>query len=924
MSMDVEDQTQDGLNGSEVAVIGMAGRFPGAATIERFWENLKSGTESIRFFSDEELLAAGVSPELIADPAYVKAAPVLDGVEMFDAALFDVPPHEARLLDPQHRLFLECVWEALERAGYNSESYPGLIGVFAGSNRNGYLFNLISDPEILRMTSPLQIEAALNSDYLTTRVSYKLDLGGPSLAVQTACSTSLVAVHLACQSLLSGECDIALAGGATVRVPQIAGYIAYEGGIESPDGHCRAFDGSAQGTVFGSGVGLVVLKRMEDALADGDTIRAVVKGSAINNDGARKIGYTAPGADGQSKVIRAAHLMAEVPAETITYVEAHGTATPLGDPIEVSALTKAFREGTDQKGFCAIGSVKTNVGHLECAAGAAGLIKAVLALEHRQIPPSLHLERPNPQIDFASSPFYVNDRLTEWEPAPGASLRAGVHSFGVGGTNAHVVLEEAPPAAPSGPSRPWQLLLLSAASPTALARVRADLSEHFRRHPDLSLADAAFTLRVGRRTGKHRCALVCRDLEDAVRALDAPHSERVLTAVQEMRDQPVVFLLPGSGTLSPESLRELYDDEPAFRSGIDRCCDVLRPRLGLDLRELLFSRPGQEARLTQAVLFMIEHSLAGLWSEWGVRPRAIIGRGVGEYVAACLAGVFSLEDALALVVEQKVSAVRREPPRIPFISNVTGTWITEQEAGDPDYWVRRLEAPGLSDARLRGLVADSSAVLLEVGSGEGRSAGEALLTALGRLWLAGATIDWRGFHGEEERRRIELPAYPFERQRYWVDRLKVSAAAAETIAPQSQDGRRGLQRFPRPELETPYVEPSGEVEPVLAEIWRGVLGLDRVGSQDNFFDLGGDSVVAIQMMAQARKRGLGLSPEHLFRHQTIAALAGVLAPAAPIRPLQETTAPPPDERQLTPADFQDSGLSQESLDRLLVKLKGRS
>lgn len=896
--MSRNDEAPREWNGSEVAIIGMAGRFPGAPDIERFWEDLKNGVEGIRFFTDEELRAAGIPPEHLSHPAYVKASPVLDGVEWFDAALFGIPPHEAQLIDPQQRLFLEHAWEALERAGCNTDAFDGLVGVYAGLDVNRYLYNLLSQPEVLEAAGSLQLELANDKDYLATRTSYKLNLRGPSLTVQTACSTSLVATHVACQALLSGECDLALAGGVAVKVPQITGYIPSEGGIRSPDGHCRAFDASSQGTLFGSGLGVVVLKRLADALDDGDPIHAVIKGSAINNDGADKIGYTAPAVEGQFQVIRSAQLVSEVDPETITYVETHGTGTPLGDPIEVRALTRAFRAATEKTGFCAIGSVKTNVGHLQSAAGVTGLIKTVLALKHRQIPPSLHFERPNPQIDFASSPFYVNTRLTDWR-TDGAPRRAGVSSFGVGGTNAHVILEEAPPPAASGPARPWQILALSANTATALDAVRADLAAHLRRHPDLPLADAAFTLQVGRRTGKHRGFLVCRDIADAAEGLEAG---RLQTGFQELRGRAAVFLFPGQGAQYPGMGRELYDDEPAFRENVDRCCEILRPLLGLDLRRTLFPHPEEMAEagrhleqtaLAQPALFVIEHSLARLWMDRGVRPRAMLGHSLGEYVAACLAGVFSLEDALALVAErgrlmqalpagamlavplpeeevlpllgpelslaavngparavvsgpeeavaaleaelarrgaagrrlhtshafhsgmmepilapfaERVRSTRLNAPELPFVSNLTGAWITREEAASPDYWARHLRSAVRFADGLRTLTAGSDAVLLEVGPGQtlssfarqapGRDAGRAVvrslpdpketqtaaeffLAATGQLWMAGAEIHWKALHGGERRHRVELPTYPFERQRYWVDRRAAAAIESE-------------------------------------------------------------------------------------------------------------------------------------------------
>jgi len=885
--------------GSEVAVIGMALRFPGADSPEQFWENLKTGVESIRTFTDEELIAAGLPAAQIAHPSYVKARPVIDGIDLFDAGLFDIPAREARLIDPQHRLFLECCWEALERAGCDSATYPGPIGVYAGCDLNSYLFQLAAAPGLAEDVGSLQLEVASDKEYLASRVSYKLDLRGPSFAVQSACSTSLVAVHLACQGLLSGECDMALAGGSSLKVPQGSGYFAPEGGINARDGHCRAFDARAKGTVFGNGVGAVVLKRLTDALDDGDVIHAVIKGSAVNNDGSRKVGYTAPGGEGQARVIRAAQLMAEVDPDTITYVEAHGTGTTLGDPIEVTALTQAFRATTERKGFCGIGSVKTNIGHLKAASGVAGLIKTVLCLRHRMLPPLLHLERPNPHIDFANSPFFPVDRLLDWKPAEGAPLRAAVSSFGVGGTNAHVIVEEAPPAEPSGPARPWQLLPLSAASATALKRVRARLADHLREQPGLVLADAAWTLQVGRRTGRHRAFVVARDAAGAVAALESP--ERLQAAFQELRDRPVAYLLPGQGAQHPGMARDLYAAEPVFRAHLDRCAEILRPRLGLDLREALFPTSGDEegaarrleqTALAQPALFAVEHALASLWMAWGVRPRAMLGHSLGEYVAACLAGVFSLEDALALVAERGrlmqelppgamlavplpedgllprigpslalaavnglgrcvvsgderevaaleaelagqgiavrrlhtshafhsaamepilapfaacVRGVRRNPPAIPFLSNLTGTWITAEQATDPGYWARHLRATVRFGDGLRTLAEDEKTVLLEVGPGQtlsafarqlphpsarraliaslphpkdARSAAEHLTEALGRLWLAGVPVDWRTVHGNERRRRIELPTYPFERNRYWIDGIDRGAAQA--------------------------------------------------------------------------------------------------------------------------------------------------
>jgi len=533
-----------------VAVIGMAGRFPGARNVQEFWSNLTNGSEAISFFTAEELVEAGIPPELAAQPNYVKAAPILDDIASFDANFFGYTPREAATLDPQQRLFLECAWSALENAGYDPEAYRGLIGVFGGSSLNQYLlFNLLAGRRVGSFGDLVQFMIGNDKDYLTTRVSYKLNLRGPSVAVQTACSTSLVAVHMACQSLVSYQCDMALAGGVTLRVPQKSGYSYQDDMIFSPDGHCRPFDAKAGGTIFGSGVGLVVLKRLADALEDGDRIDAIIRGTAVNNDGSAKIGYTAPGLESQAEVIAAAQAVAGVTPETITAVEAHGTGTQLGDPIEVAALNRVFTAGTSRKNFCALASVKSNVGHLEAAAGVTGLIKMSMALKHKLLPPSLHFEEPNPQIDFANSPFFVNTRTQEW-PANGVPRRAGVSSFGMGGTNAHAVLEEAPSLPPGSPSRPWQLLLLSAKTGRALDAATANLTAHLKSASG-DFADMAYTLKAGRQPFKFRRMLVCQNAADAAAALEAADPRRVFTAAQAGKARAVTFMFPGQGTQYP-------------------------------------------------------------------------------------------------------------------------------------------------------------------------------------------------------------------------------------------------------------------------------------------------------------------------------------------------------------------------------------
>ena len=654
----MNSKTLEQFDESEIAIIGMAGRFPGANSIDAFWNNLRNGVDSITHFTDEQLLASGVDPEALHNSNYVNARAVLDDVELFDPTFFGFSPREAECMDPQHRLFLECVWNAIEAAGYDAESYKGAIGVYAGASINSYLVNnLYANPEAMALAGDFQVSLYNNLGSLTTCIAYKLNLKGPCYSIQTFCSTSLVAVHVACQSLLNFECDMAIAGGVTIFVPQNSGYWYQEGLIVSPDGICRPFDANANGTVFGNGLGAVVLKRLEDALSDGDNIEAIIIGSAINNDGSLKVSYSAPSVTGQAEVIAEALANADVESETITYVETHGTGTSLGDPTEMTALTQAFRSGTQKKGFCALGSVKSNIGHLDAAAGVASLIKTVLALKNKEIPPSLHFESPNPSIDFEKSPFFINTKLSEWK-VDGIPLRAGVSSFGVGGTNAHVIVQEAPVIEPSSTSRPHQLLVMSAKTSSALDGITTNIVEHLKQHPKSSLADIAYTLQVGRNAFSYRRMIVWQNVDDAVSKLEASDTNRVLTVYQERRNPPVAFMFSGQGSQYVDMGLELYETESEFREEIDRCSEILQPHLSLDLRDILYPKEGnieelaqhlKQTSITQPALFTIEYSLAKLWMSWGVQPKALVGHSIGEYVAACLAGVFSLEDAVSLV-----------------------------------------------------------------------------------------------------------------------------------------------------------------------------------------------------------------------------------------------------------------------------------
>ena len=550
----------------------MACRFPGANTIDQFWKNLANGVDSITRLSDEEILRCGVPAEYLKDPHYVKASPIIDGPELFDASFFGFAPMEAKMMDPQHRIMLELSYEALEDAGLVPERYNGRIGVFTGSALNTYFMNSNVNSRFAEEYIPTLI--GNDKDFISTRISYKLNLKGPSINVQTACSTSLVAVHLACQSLLSGESDAALVGAISVRVPHRAGYFYDGGGIVSPDGHVRAFDAGANGTVFGSGGGVVVLKRLSDAIEEGDTVYAVVKGSAVNNDGSEKAGYTAPSVNSQADAVVEALANAGVDAGEINYIETHGSGTPVGDPIEVMALTKAFRAFTENTGFCAIGSVKTNVGHLDVAAGMASLIKTALALKHRSIPPSLHYFKPNPEINFPSTPFYVNTHLADWQGK--GPRRAGVLSTGMGGTNAFLVMEEAPDADVTDSSDAASLLVLSAKSETALDAATHRLGAYLKQNDWTNMADVAYTLQVGRKAYNQRRFLVCSDKADAVDIIGQENTKKMITAgpVESVK-RPVVFMYPGIGDHYVGMAFDLYQHFEVFRKEFDRCANIL-------------------------------------------------------------------------------------------------------------------------------------------------------------------------------------------------------------------------------------------------------------------------------------------------------------------------------------------------------------
>jgi len=882
--MTVPDQNEP-LDG--IAVIGLAGRFPGARTIAEFWRLLQSGVESISRFEPGALEASAVeNPDDVNDPRYVPARGILEGVDLFDAEFFGVNPREADVLDPQQRLFLEAAWEALEHAGYDPRATNGSIGVFAGMSNNTYFpANIQGQRDVIDLVGALQTMMANEKDYLATRVSYKLDLKGPSVSIQTACSTSLVAVCQAVQSLLTYQCDMALAGGVSIALPQRRGYLPYDGSITSPDGHCRAFDARAQGTVFSNGLGVVVLKRLADAVADRDHIHAIIKGTAVNNDGSAKVSYLAPSVDGHADAVVMAQALARIDPRTVSYIEAHGTGTALGDVVEVTALTNAFRSQTSDTGFCALGSVKTNIGHLDAAAGVAGLIKAILALEHRLIPPTLHFTTPNPKLSLDKSPFFVNTAPLKWAAGP-TPRRAGVSSLGAGGTNAHVVLEEAPEPQPSDLGRGTELFVISARTAIQLDRATDNLSDFLERDSEGSLADAAYTLQVGRRHFTHRRALVCRSREEAIQALRDRPAHRLFTGTQGAQDLRVVFVFPDDMPGARSGGRALYEREPFFRAAIEECARVFHPLLDTDLAALIYPAAGplDESRLAAApcrhgALFAVEYALSRLLQHWGIIPGVMVAHGVGQLVAAHVSGVLTLNDAATLTVRRArlvnkphtldeeaafAATIREVDRRVPAVELVSrGVRVTTEQAVDAGYWAKSLlmsndnadplagfsrPSPGVGlvvgpSGRRAAPASNGSLTVLPTLGGDGRDV-ESILETLAQLWVRGVEADWHAFRAGEQRGRVALPTYPFERERYWID-----------PTPSVVEGH--------PAVEITQASRPSSAEGVLARlvtIFAERSGLDesRLDVAVNFFELGLDSLFLTQA-ANSIKSAFGVT-----------------------------------------------------------------
>jgi phthiocerol/phenolphthiocerol synthesis type-I polyketide synthase E len=970
-----------------VAVIGLAGRFPGGGGIDEFWADLVRGHESLTSFSNDDEqeppVVAGIVP---------------DG-DMFDAGFFGYSPSEAMLIDPQHRVFLECAWEALENAGYDPQRYPGAIGVYGGCGDTGYLEQLRTHSASMPEVSELQLRLATSADFLTSRVAYKLGLTGPAMTVQTACATSLVAVHAGVQALLSGECDMALAGGITLHVP-FPHDDASEGGITATDGHCRAFDVRASGTIASDGAGIVVLKRLEEAEADGDSIYTVILGSAVTNDGMAKVGFTAPGVDGIAAAVHGAQVLADVDPASIDYVEAHGTGTAVGDPIEVRGLTKAFGLDEDQAGTVLLGAVKSNIGHTDVAAGVHGLMKVALSMRHRMVPGTLHFTTPNPALDLSDTPFRVTSRSVPWPLSRTRQRRAGVSAMGLGGTNVHVVMEEAPPLPAVGREPPGDLHLLplSARSPAALTAAASALAEHLGRHTHVPLADVGWTLQAGRRQFAWRGFVVAASTAEAKRALTGATPSLVTSSVPVLSEADgAVFMFPGQGGQHVGMAGDLYRRYPSFRADIDNCADLAADFLGLDFRAVLFpdsddraatriaERRIRELTIGQPAVFAVEYALARLWQSWGVRPVAVLGHSLGAYAAATIAGVLSLPDAMTLVLERgrllsgmptgamlalpmpaqdvegrlgpdlsmavingpaqcvvagrasAITALRSslaaegiegrvlhisaaahshliEPllpafekvvvsatlhkPAIDWISDLTGLPVTTDEATSPSYWTAHLRhtvnfSAALSTVLGNGTAPWSGQALLEIGPGrtlgnlarqhpacpdgrvivssmrhaaDDRLDQAVLLTAAGRLWQAGVPVDWAATHGGSRRRRVPLPTYPFERGRFRIGR-PLPTGRKEKAGSAGHAEAEG-------DAEAAWSTPT---QAVVADAYQAILGIDQLEGDRDFFDLGGDSLLAARVAAILRRElNLTVGVGSILSAPTVKSLAALL------------------------------------------------
>jgi phthiocerol/phenolphthiocerol synthesis type-I polyketide synthase E len=992
-------------NKKDIAIIGMAGKFPKSPNKEIFWERIMNGEVLSQFYTNEELAELGVEQRILEDKSFVKVDGLLENSESFDYSFFGYTKNEASLMDPQIRILHEQVWLALEDANC-TESFKKKIGLFlsASDNFNWRAYSMVAKNEGV---NPFLLGKISDKNFISSLISYSLNLKGPSYYLDTACSSSLVSVHLACRALLMKECSVAIAGGISVRSTTGKGYFYQEGMISSKDGYCKAFDAESSGTIGGEGAGVVVLKRLEDALNDNDHIYSVIKASAVNNDGRRKVGYAAPSITGQSECVKMAHKIAGISANQVSYIEAHGTGTKLGDSIEIEALNKAFDYDTEHK--CAIGSVKTNMGHLDAAAGIAGLIKTTLAIKNELIPASLHYNRPNPEVNFESGPFYVNTKLKKWINDGEKPLYAGVSSFGIGGTNAHVILEEflKSKRKTKTSSRPYQLLLYSAKTSSAKERFRKKLHTFISRNTEIHFPNLCYSLSVGRKSFRYRDFIVCRENNEAVRQL-CNKGGNTFPENNENRNKNVVFMFSGQGSQYFEMAKEIYEEEGYFRSVMDEGFQILLDKTGEDYSEIIGYKNSEfvdqnainNTRYTQPLLFLIEYAFARLLLHWGISPNRMIGHSLGEYVAACISGVFSFKDGVSLVVkraqlmcevsegtmvavgapanivrdflstdlsvaaintinscvvsgnhksmsalmdvlskkevvysklktshafhsqmmndvvgefEKELSGIKLSSPKIPFISNLSGKEILTEEAISWEYWKRHLiETVNFSDG-LTGLLKYGNSIFIEVGPGKTLSTflkqhkdynsnsisisvlrhakeksddNQILTNALGQLWCHGIDIDWGTYYENDTRSKISAPSYSFEKTDLpvRVDPFKDLAATQQSHEGMLDSNKKnGTNEWnekihiERSEFTAKFSEPSTETERKLSQIFEEFFGVTNVGINDDFFELGGDSLKAMTLVKQIHKFfDIEVDITDFFQYGTIKKLARII------------------------------------------------
>lgn len=897
--MSIESQ---GFNSTDIAVIGMSLKTPGADNLDEFWNIIKNGHNVVTDYSNiDEKKVLMYEQKVSGKQKFIKANTNIKGIELFDADFFDINAKDASNMDPQQRLFLECAWHALENAGYDSKQYDGLIGMYAGVYANYYLLaNLYSSLSDSNLFSEMQYMMSNEKDHTTTFAAYKMDLNGPVVTVQSACSTSLAAVHMACESLLNYSSDIILAGAATLTIPQRPGYYYYEGGLISKDGNCRPYDVDATGTIYSDGVGVVVLKRLSDAIEDGDTIHAIIKGSAMNNDGALRVGYTAPGVKGQQEVISRALMISGVEAESITYIEGHGTGTPLGDSIELQALQNAFRNLTDKVGFCALGSLKSNLGHLGPASGVCGMIKTILSMKNRVIPPNINFEMPNENLDVFNSPLYINTELTPWVTKT-YPIRAGVSSFGLGGTNVHIILEEAPKINfNKTQSDKNKLLIISARSYSALRKKIEDLYYFFDKHPDVNLDDTAYTLQVGRRSFEHRCYITLKCIKELKEAIANNGKGFKVSYVDNKHKSSVFYVLNNDSMCDDIFINELCKEEGYFNELWCKCNSIIKDRYLTDINNLndndIHYNTTKNLRK-----FVEQYCIGSAFIDLGVIPKGLIGDGIGIFVNAVLANVFDFKDGLELMrlyncIKSSDNNKKYISEYLQYLKNISykkerfinytsfeGEKLKMAEVSSIDFWINIVEKRfdlydsivdvknndeififfnAIRDKSVFNKLNNKNCILLkDINNDKGNI--ENIYNALGELWLKGININWNNYHRSEKRKRIPLPLYPFERKRYWVD-------AKEYKTSNKKFSKKSSYIYLYGEKLKNYVPPRNEIEDIISEVWEDTLGIKPVGIKENFFELGGNSLLASSIYMKLKEEfDVDINLKDFLENQTV-------------------------------------------------------